>query len=109
MRGLSFLSARRAVSQPAAAINNTQNKALSPTSCRTSPASPGPRISLRSLSYRKRVRKPPRTSGEALIRGGKLKTSGRPRTELQVTDTFSHNLYSNLGASGAVIRISKVS
>lgn len=109
MRGLSFLSARHAVSLPAAAINNTQNKALSPISCRTSPASPDPRISLSSLSCRKRVRKPPRNGGEALIWGYKLKTSGRPRTELQVTDTFSHNLYSNLGASGAVIRISKVS
>lgn len=44
-----------------------------------------------------------------LIWGGKLKTLGRPRTELQVTDAFSDNLYSYLGASGAVIRISKVS
>lgn len=109
MRGLSFLSAPRAASLLAAAVNNTQHKALSPISCRTSPASPDPRISLSSLSCRKRVRKPPRTGGEALMWGDKLKTSGRPRTELQVTDTFSHNLYSNLSASGAVIRISKVS
>lgn len=65
-------------------------------------------------SWRKGEPPPPKKTkkqldSKMLICGDKLKSLGRPRTELQVTDVFSDNLYSYLSASRAVIRISKVS